>query len=387
MTDPAAGRTGTIDLELEPLDVLFFRDGRPFDAAARAAGGLPMPQTVAGALRTWLLGRVGCDFGALAAAIRNGVPFVAAASARGRGPAAVGRIHVRGPWFARRGERCVPTPATTRADVDEAKTLPRLERLVPTPATIEVDVDDPKKLYRLDPLADDLPGWQGADGLLPLWRRRPGAAKPRGGYLRPSGLARFLKGDVPLPCQVIDTDALFGYENRTGIGIDAARGAAGDGMIYSTRMMRLRPGVTLVVELVGSPEDLAVCPKQDDVLALGGEGRRVVVRRAHDVRKWPAPEADDGRGRIVLLTTPAPFGGWRPPGLPLAAAAVPGHVAVSGWDLARNGPKPNRFAVAAGSVYFLRENVRPDRRGGSLCAPDDAALGWGAYVEGAWEHV
>ena len=387
MTDPAASHIGTIDIELEPLDVLFFRDGRPFDAAARAAGGLPMPQTVAGALRTWLLGQVGCDFGALAAAVRNGVPFTAAASAQGRGPAAVGRLGIRGPWFACRGERCVPTPTTVKADVDEVKPLHHLERLVLTPATIEVDIDDPEKLYRLDPLADDLPGWQGADGLLPLWRRRPGAAKPRGGYLRPSGLDRFLKGGAPLPCQVIDTEDLFGYENRTGIGIDAARGTAGDSMIYSTRMMRLRPGVTLAVELVGSPEDLAVCPEQDDVLALGGEGRRAVVRRAPDVRKWPALETDDRRGRLVLLTTPAPFGGWCPPGLPLTAAAVPGNVPVSGWDLARNGPKPNRFAVAAGSVYFLRENVRPDRRNGSLCAPDDAALGWGAYVEGAWEHV
>lgn len=386
MTDSAAGRTGTIDIELEPLDVLFFRDGRPFDSGARATGGLPMPQTVAGALRTWLLGRVGCDFGALAAAVRNGVPFAAAASAQGRGPAAVGRIQIRGPWFACRGERCVPTPATIKADIDEEKTPRRLERLVPTPATIEVDVDDPKTLHRLDPLADDLPGWQDVDGLLPLWRRRSGTAKPRGGYLRPSGLVRFLEGGVPLPDEVVDADVLFGYEHRTGIGIDTARGTAGDGMIYSTRMMRLRPGVTLAVELAGSLADLAVCPEQDDVLALGGEGRRAVVRRAH-VRQWPALEADDRRGRLVLLTTPAPFDDWRPPGLPLTAAAVPGNVPVSGWDLARNGPKPNRFAVAAGSVYFLGGNARPEHRTGSLCAPEDAALGWGAYVEGAWEHV
>ena len=363
MTDSVAGRTGTIDLELEPLDVLFFRDGRPFDSAARAGGGLPMPQTVAGALRTWLLGLVGCDFGTLAAAVRNGVPFADATAAQGRGPAAVGRLGIRGPWFA-----C------------------RSERFVPTPATIEVDVDDPKTLHRLDPLADDLPGWQGVDGLLPLWRRRSGAAKPRGGYLRPSGLVRFLEGGIPLPDEVVDADVLFGYEHRTGIGIDTARGTAGDGMIYSTRMMRLRPGVTLAVELVGLPEDLAVCPERDDVLVLGGEGRRVVVRRAH-VQKWPALGADDGRGRLVLLTTPAPFDGWRPPGLPLTAAAVPGNVPVSGWDLARNRPKPNRFAVAAGSVYFLGGNARPESQNGSLCAPEDAALGWGAYVEGVWDHV
>lgn len=35
---------------LEPLDVLFFRDGRPFAAATRASTGLPFPQTTAGAV-------------------------------------------------------------------------------------------------------------------------------------------------------------------------------------------------------------------------------------------------------------------------------------------------------------------------------------------------
>ena len=363
MTDPAAGRTATMDLEMEPLDVLFFRDGRPFDTAARVGGGLPMPQTVAGALRTWLLRRVGCDFGALAATVRKGAPFVDAAAEQGPGPAAVGRLGIRGPWFARNGERLVPTPATVEADARG-------------------------ELHRLDPLADDLPGWPGADGLRPLWRRSRGAAKPRGGYLRPSGLVRFLEGGVPRPDDdvVVDADELFGYENRTGIGIDAATGTTGDGMIYSTRMMRLRPGVTLVVELAGSPADLAVCPERDDVLALGGEGRRAVVRKAR-VPAWPAVQVGGQRGRLVLLTTPAPFGGWRPPELPLAAAAVPGNVPVSGWDLARNGPKPNRFAVAAGSVYFLGGSARLDGRNGSLCAPEDAALGWGAFVEGTWSHA
>ena len=42
---------GWIGLKIDPLDVLFFRDGRPFGAAIRASGRLPNPQTLAGALR------------------------------------------------------------------------------------------------------------------------------------------------------------------------------------------------------------------------------------------------------------------------------------------------------------------------------------------------
>ena len=61
-TEPGVARVG---LCIDPLDVLFFRDGRPFDAASRAYGGLPLPRTIAGALRTALLASEGFDFAAL----------------------------------------------------------------------------------------------------------------------------------------------------------------------------------------------------------------------------------------------------------------------------------------------------------------------------------
>jgi len=69
------------------------------------------------------------------------------------------------------------------------------------------------------------------------------------------------------------------------------------------------------------------------------------------------------------------------------AAAVPGHVAFSGWDLARRGPKPTRFAAPAGSVYFLEGSVGTTAVEGSLANPADAVLGWGAFVEGVWNHA
>jgi CRISPR-associated protein Cmr3 len=67
-----------IGLILEPLDVLFFRDGRPFEAGIRVGGQAIMPQTLAGALRTALLDRAGCDFQALGAAIQGGASFAEA---------------------------------------------------------------------------------------------------------------------------------------------------------------------------------------------------------------------------------------------------------------------------------------------------------------------
>ena len=351
-----------VSFDLEPLDVLFFRDGRPFDVAPRAVGGTPMPQTIAGAFRTWLLTRLGADLGRLGVSIRNGASFGEATAEQGPGPRAVGRLGLRGPWFVKEGER-----------------------LVPTPATIEIDTEG--KLYRLDPLADDLPGWTPPmEGMLPLWRRSRGSTRARGGYLCRSGLERFLSGGVPYADEIVDAEALFGNEDRIGIGVDVRTQAAGEGMIYAVRLMRLCPGVTLAADLVGAPEDLTACPYDDDVLPLGGEARRVIVRRSSAAYCWPKAHTGNENGRLVLLMTPAPFGGWRPPDLSPVAAAVPGYLPVSGWDLARGGPKPNRFAVRAGSVYFFEQTAGLSGRKGSLCTGENAALGWGAYVEGVWSY-
>src|SRR5262245_53965921 len=59
---PAMTTAARAGLCLEPLDTLFFRDGRPFDAANRVSGGLPQPQPLAGALRTALLAQHGFRF-------------------------------------------------------------------------------------------------------------------------------------------------------------------------------------------------------------------------------------------------------------------------------------------------------------------------------------
>jgi CRISPR-associated protein Cmr3 len=98
---------------------------------------------------------------------------------------------------------------------------------------------------------------------------------------------------------------------------------------------------------------------------------------------WPAPPQRDGR-RLLVLTSPGVFAeGWKMRGLHPVAAAVPAHVAFSGWDLARGGPKATRFAAAAGSVFYF--DTPPTLSGTSLCDDaEDALVGWGSYLEGIW---
>jgi CRISPR-associated protein Cmr3 len=351
-----------LTLALTPLDVLFFRDGRPLEGGYRATSGLPMPQTVAGAVRTFALEQAGCDFDALSGAVRRGVGFREALDQQGL--ASLADIRVRGPWLAEAGQVLVPMPATLHREGKKSDTTP---------------------FVRLDPMASGLPGTVG--GLAPLWPRSRKRTDRAQGWLTPKGLSGFLGGEVPAPEDARTHRDLFEVDPRTGIGIDAVAGTTEEGLIYLADYLAFRPGIELIVE-VGGPRELGgLFAARRWTLPLGGQGRRVVAVARPPV-PWPKPAAPrPGGGRLLLVTTPAPFGtGALPEGLSLAAASVPGHVAFSGWDLARNGPKPTRFAAAAGSVLFLSPGAAaPD--GPSLCAADDAAIGWGCFVQGAWQYV
>lgn len=385
----------TIGLCLEPLDVLFFRDGKPFGAATRAESGLPMPQTLAGALRTALLERAGFDFEKLATHLRNnrknGRRESIQDALRASGvPASLVDVRVRGPFLARLNER---------QDVADV--------LVPIPAILhEIKGEANKPLLRLRPLneREKLPGWK--HKLRPLWLRYKEATEAAQGYLTGAGQEAFLRDGLPEKAHLVRAETLFGHDHRTGIEILADPLTAKEGGIYGATFLTLRPNYTapmdeekekrenshysavvLYAEMVFPEGVPSECDGLDGAtLPLGGEGRRVAVRKITGWN-WPhAVPANSKQKPLLVLTTPGLFQErWRPRvlGGHLLAAAVPGAVAVSGWDLARNGPKPNRFAAAAGSVYFL--DSLPDNLPDALSDdPEDQAQGWGCYLKGVW---
>lgn len=367
----------TIGLVMRPLDVLFFRDGRPFAPGLQGASGKPTPRTLTGALRAALLDQAGCDFHKLRSAVADGMPFDEAV-AKATQAAWIGRIRWRGPWFTRLGG------GSGAGDV-----------LVPAPATLR----RPKKgsagpVTRVDPLPDvkALPGWNPiAEGMRPLWSRTTAPAESPGGYLPLGAMKDFLEGKVPEGAAFRE-DELFDHDARTGIGVHVDRLTAEEGQIYGARFLALKPGVALYAEAVLPEGANAAALGAIEVLPLGGEGRHVEVETVDAVR-WPGHGKDAGAGRaLFVLTTPALLSsGWRPavlgPEARLVAAAVPGAVAVSGWDMARGGPKPNVFAAAAGSVYFT-EGGAPRPADDSLSdRPEDRLEGWGCFLKGAWNHA
>ncbi len=359
-----------IRLKIEPVDSLFFRDARPFEPASRVSSGLPMPQTLAGAVRTLLMERHGVDFDRLGEHTRNGVPLAEALGEFGSTAAAVASVRTRGPWFTLNGEVLIPVPANLR---QEKKTL-RQEKKT--------------RLVRLDPLKTPLPGWQPqVPEMLPLWWRcGRETVEAADGFLKLSGLGRFLEGGLPEPGDLIrePEKEVYEFDNRTGISVDPQRNAAQEGRIYAVRMLVIKPTAGLYAELKGPADVLAPLATEPVLMKFGGEGRHVVVRAADHGMSWPNIPPEPNRGRLVLLTTPAWFNGWKPPGIKPVAAAVGKHQSVSGWDLAKGGPKPNRFMVPAGSVYFVEPNAQVPRQ---LVNDEDARVGWGCFVEGNWSYV
>jgi CRISPR-associated protein Cmr3 len=382
-----------IRLCLEPLDVLFFRDGRPFNPATRGRSVLPMPQTLAGAVLTALFRRYDAKFDTPGEG--DGTPrTLAEVTSRSGAPDWLASVAVRGPWLARldadgEPEVLMPIPATLRRDKrPDAKGNKALRVLTPLSARRSV------------------PGWfPPAPGLRPLWLAQRGPTEEIEGYLAREGLGRLLAEQTPAEGHLLEAEELFGFDERVGIGIHPDQLTAEQSILYGASFLALRSPYTanepdqprqdfaqvvLYAEVVaphGRAEETRDAFRNTPTLPFGGEGRRVRVEPV--LRSpWPEEPIPERKQRpFLLLTTPGFFAnGWCPKCLEgrLVAAAVPGSVGVSGWDLARSGPKPTRFAVAAGSVYFL-DTLPDDLPPDSLCdTPQDRHQGWGCYLKGVW---
>jgi len=369
-----------IGLRLDPLDTLFFRDGRPFDDATRASGGLPQPQTLAGALRTALLARAGFDFGNFARErkmmIADDPEQLRAVLKVCGAPDAVTNASFRGPWLALR-------------DSDKA-----VSPLLPMPEVLK-RAKEKGKWSVAKPVAS-VPGWvvTERDGLYPLWRNVEPDPKADPELLTLAGLKTFLndpKAAIP-DAECLKPTELFGYDHRVGIEVDKDTLTSADGMLYVISLLATRPklkdqpAVCLYAEI-----DMTVEQKYFDglVIPFGGEGKYVRVTTVSK-QEWPTPSAGCAMWYLATPTFFSPTGRPLPKVAGLTAAASGAGVPVSGWDVARNGPRATRFAVPAGACYFVNGPAKPEDflDLGLDLGTESAALrqeGWGFALPGTWD--
>lgn len=354
-------------LSLHPIDTLFFRDAHPFGPAGQAVSRLPMPQTLAGAIRSLLLEAHGVNLDQFGENVRSHGSFDQALRELTGSVSKLGEVTISGPWLCKDGQILVPVPAN-------------LKTLKSSSESRDLEV-----IVRLDPLRTPPPGWQPTEpGLLPLWHYGRESLKPiADSFLTPDGMQAYLDGGVPKASDIINANKLFAIDYRVGIGIDGILNTAARSLIYSAGMLSLKQGVTFYAEVRGDSITIDPLNQPGLVMKFGGEGKCVEVSQYRGA-SWPMEAKQDGDGHLLLLTTPAWFNGWKPPQLPCIAAAVPGYEGISGWNLALGGPKPNRFMVRAGSAYFLSNNENCSTE---LVEYEDALIGWGHYLKGTWKYV
>ncbi|MHB1544324.1 MAG: type III-B CRISPR module-associated Cmr3 family protein [Gammaproteobacteria bacterium] len=358
-------------LNIEPLDTVFFRDGRPYtkdecEQVGVASQFPPAPATLVGAVR---------------AAVARGLGW------NGRGSWGddikqklgdgenLGALRFRGPLLLQHVKPLYLAPANLMRNEAGKTTL-----LVPGPAR-DCDLD---KAVRLPALPSGAPGdgWKQA-GLI---------------WLSLDGLSTALKGKEPAADTIVEQKSLWSLEARVGIARDEATRTTGEGALYSPQHIRLHHGVTLGIWLEGLDEEtLARIPRKPH--PVGGEARSAwitVADAAPDLPASPATLQRDGKNlnyTVVVLTplplASAPAPGQAIPGLPgtLVSACLPRVLMLGGWDSVKKQPLPLQPHLAPGSVLFMQAGVEEEhviRALHGTCIGLRPTWGYGWIAIGTW---
>lgn len=335
-------------LDVHALTPLLFRDGRPFnsDGEESRAHSLPapLPHTVAGFIRTQLGHKHGWN------------------------------------W---RDDRAFHEYLTRLHGVSVQSLLVRDGQFM-FPAPLNAAVNSAGQVLRSAPQDTHDAGTNLPAGLRPVVLQTDQMFKPEGGYAYWSGahMTAWLLNQNPGPLDKITGPPT---EERTHVGIDSARGVAQEQQLFSVTYrsfeehshhgqmhrwaLRVRTNAAHEVASLGY---------------LGGERRPVTLQAVPEGQvDWPdlkqfeqvkqALLNESERRICFILTSPALFShGWRPAWLTedtgshnprgvgvlrgratLVGASVGRRIPVSGWNIRENRPKAVRWAVPAGSVYFL----------------------------------
>jgi CRISPR-associated protein Cmr3 len=334
---------------LEPLNVLFLRGNKAFGDPGSFGEALvpPWPSVVAGALRSRMLAEdKSVD---LAAFARGEIVHPTLGSPEKPGSFTVTAFHL-----ARKKSDGV------------------VELLIAPPADLTVfenDAGEPAAVCALRPTVSAA-GLQSSTPLvlLPVLGEHERRKPALGYWLTEAGWKKYLAGTVPDTSDLVKSTALWSFDYRVGVGLEASTRRAADGRLFSMQAVAMCAGVGFLASVAGAE------PPTDGTVRLGGDGGAAavsLVERPQEAFDFTAIAA--ARRCRLVLTTPGIFErGWLPTGVSqtaegdyrfelhgvrarLICAAAPRFEVVSGWDLAKWQPKTAQRAVPAGSVYWLGE--------------------------------
>lgn len=350
---------------LEAEDVLFFRDGRPFNAGEdhhAASRFPPSPSVIQGVFRSHYL-------------VHRGVALDDKETIRqliGDGSDYKG-LRLGAPLLARLGPdgqvtRFFPTPADACL-VKEDSGLIQPRQLAAFPH------------HRL--------AGQGLKYLPTAPKDSPISKGDLGGYVSEADFAAyFLHGKAVATHKEAD---LFEREARLGIQLESGSRSTREGMLYEAEFIRPCEGVGLLVEMDGLPDF-----PESGVMRAGGEGRalryRAIQPPAAAVKLAQAGDSLPARFK-VYFASPAWFeDGWKPKDwsnffdgeVKLVAAAVGGYEVIGGYDLLDKKQKAASRWLPSGSILYF-ENGGAVRLKQAAMTQRGAEIGCGRVVIGTWQ--
>jgi CRISPR-associated protein Cmr3 len=387
-------------LFIEPLDVMFFRDGKPFVAGeTHLAQSLfpPTPLTFQGAIRSAILAASGIGVDRFQQVHRGAQDAEATQIVEEiGGPTSFGRLRLRGPFVA---------------SVPEGIDAPMMaEEWYPCPADVLMARRHSEgSPTRLRPVEHSLCESDLSDTLWPLWAFTTERVEAPRGLISQGELMRYLTGEVP---QVISQSQVATREERLGIALSTSHKVAEEGQLYTYEVYRFNSVDGGRFGFVLDVEGTTRLPARG-MLALGGE-RRAATFEQIPSQPWPEGQGisqaiDATRQFLLYLATPAIFTQeplWLPDfidfdsltgrrdgvRLRVRAVAATRPLPIGGWDLVANQPRAMRPAVPAGSVYWCEaldgtghDVVRAFH--GQCMSSMFAEIGFGQTFVGRWAHV
>ncbi len=344
-------------LFLQANDTFFFRDGRPFTKGDQSEGYSifpPLPSTILGALRTAYI----AEHGDLSA-------FYAGKMAMTIGtPDSLGSISLNGVFLADRNST-IYYPIPLDLVVKKKETDNRLYLLKVGTESSNLS-SNASLTYLLK--------WFGAEDV----------ESETNGRLEGIVMAEYLLGgQTEFGFRPIED--FIRFEPKIGIERDYRTSSAKDNMLYRINMSRfqsqfLKKNERKALSDLGFVVDYQckIELPENGMLKLGGEGKSFTYKQSCYHTDPLAAEEDMTALKEVIhssgffklyFATPAIFDhGWLPKWIDkttynaqyeslsfeLITAAVGKPIAIGGWDMKKNMPKPTRQAVPAGSVYYFK---------------------------------
>jgi len=311
-------------ITFEPIDSIFFREAKPFNAGE--SGFLdsqfpPPAQTLSGSIRNAIGIANGIDW--------NDKSAVAILLGTADYPTP---LSFAGPYLFKNEKRLYPVPL----NLLYSENTKEWTRLTPSGTEFKTDMGD-RQLPKPEKLLE-------------------GAKSIEEGWLDAVNMQKVLNGG--LPDSFIAADDIFVREPRVGIGRDNQKSVVNkeEGLLYFTRHLRLKDGITLGMAVDGA----TLFP--NGMRRFGGEGRLASITVGTMPKQLDKPTINgQEKGLILTLLTHGDFSGkdtldWSSvhPALKLVTACIGKPVREGGWDYAKRQPKPLKSLVPAGSCYFMQ---------------------------------